>query len=278
MLSGKIVFLGLEPNISPRSRSTQTLRVGDQPITVIKAERLDSNRTLYRVNIEPVGDLPPTIIVKQQKEGWAEEFQRETEAYAIMKDLQGNVIPQFFGRGDFDGVPALFLSEIVGITLYDLARSNKSVDVETMKSQLQAAFRSLSAYGAIYWDQRLDNFLLCDNGDCNNSKVMVVDLEQIQFPATFRPWQLNVNQEGARSLMEDFRDIRHPDREPSPVRFWGSDAGNRHEERAKERPERERPNSHNAVSECGKAISRSHVISQHERRPREGSPEVPPVD
>lgn len=98
-----------------------------------------------------------------------------------------------------------------------------------MESQLQAAFRSLSAYGAIYWDQKLDNFVLCDNGDCNNSKVMVVDLEQVQFPATFRSWQLNVNQEGARSLIRDFRDIRHPDRESSPARPWRSDAGNSHE-------------------------------------------------
>lgn len=198
-----------------------------------KIEQLDPNRTLYRVTIEPVNGLPSTVVVKQQKEGWAEEFQRETEAYARMKDLQGNLIPQLFGRGDFDGVPSLFLSEIVGITLHDLARSKKSVNEETMKSQLQTVFRSLSAYGAIYWDQRLDNFLLCDNGDCNSSKVMVVDFEQVQFPATFHSWQLNVNQEGARSLMRDFRDIRHPDREESPPRLWRSDAGNRHEGRQK---------------------------------------------
>jgi hypothetical protein len=55
----------------------------------MKVERLDPNRTLYRVTIEPVSGLPSTIIVKQQKEGWTEEFQRETEAYANMKDLQG---------------------------------------------------------------------------------------------------------------------------------------------------------------------------------------------
>lgn len=72
---------------------------------MIKAEQLDPNHTLYRVEIEPVDDLPPTIIVKQQKEGWSEEFQQEIQAYAI---------PQFLGQGDFDGVPALILSEIVG--------------------------------------------------------------------------------------------------------------------------------------------------------------------
>lgn len=38
---------------------------------------------------------------------------------------------------------------------------------------------------------------------------------------------LSVNQEGAHSLMRDFKDIRHPDHESSPVWFWRSDAGSR---------------------------------------------------
>lgn len=197
-----------------------------------EVKQLDRNRTVYRVGIEPIGDLPPTIIVKQQKEGWCEEFQQETQAYVNMKDLQGKVIPQLFGQGYFNGVPALILSEIVGTTLHDLARSKKSVNEKTMESQLEAVFESLSTYGAIYWDQKLDNFLFCDNRNRDNGKVMIVDLEQVQFPATFRPWQLNVNQEGARSLMRDFRDIRHPDRESSPVRSWRTDPGNRDGESA----------------------------------------------
>lgn len=142
-----------------------------------------------------------------------------------MKNLQGNLIPQLFGQCDFDGVPALILSEIVGVTLHDLARGKKSIDEKAMESQLGAAFKSMSAYGAIYWDQRLDNFLLCNNGDCNDGKVMVVDLEEVRFPATFRPWELNVNEEGARSLMEDYKDIRYRDRERSPISFWRPEAG-----------------------------------------------------
>jgi hypothetical protein len=158
-----------------------------------------------------------------------------------MKDLQGKFIPKLFGRGDFDGVPALILSEIVGITLHDLARSKQSVNEKTLKSQLEAAFKSISAYGAIYRDQKLDNFLFCDSGDCNNGKVMVVDLEEVQFPATFRSWELDVNQEGARSLINDFRDVWHPDREDSPVRFWYSDPGNRDEESEKSAPSTSEP-------------------------------------
>lgn len=141
-----------------------------------------------------------------------------------MENLQGNLIPQLFGQYDFDGVPALILSEIIGVTLHNLARGKKSIDEKAIESQLRAAFRSMSAYGAIYWDQRLDNFLLCNNGDCNDGKVMVVDLEEVRFPAIFRPWELNVNEEGARSLMEDYKDIRYRDRKRSPISFWRSKA------------------------------------------------------
>ncbi|KAJ5131419.1 uncharacterized protein N7515_007458 [Penicillium bovifimosum] len=88
-----------------------------------------------------------------------------------------------------------------------------------MESQLQALFKSLSAYGAIYWDQKRDNFLFCDNGERNSSKAMVVDLEGVQFPATHHSWQLDFNQQGARSLMSDSRDIRHPDPEKWLVGF-----------------------------------------------------------
>ena len=125
------------------------------------------------------------------------------------------MIPHFFGHGSFEELPALIQSEVVGTTLYDLARDKKcKVQEEALESQLEEVFNALSEYGAVYWDQKLDNFLLCDNG-----KVMVVDLEQVRFPETLRRWESNVNRRGAPSLMRDFKDVRHPNRESSPVRF-----------------------------------------------------------
>lgn len=108
------------------------------------------------MKIETFGDLPQTIIVKQPKEGWSDEFAQEEQAYTKLKDLQGGVIPQLFRQGYFDGVPALILSEVVGTTLYDLTRSKKvhvhRTTLETLESELETVFKTLSTYGAIYWD------------------------------------------------------------------------------------------------------------------------------
>ncbi|KAJ6095932.1 fructose-bisphosphate aldolase [Penicillium sp. IBT 16267x] len=189
--------------------SGKTLKLGDHAITVTDVKRLDQNRSVYRLEIEPVNGLPSTVVLKQQKEGWPSAFEKEEQAYRRLKDLQGDMIPQFFGSGYFSGFRSLVFSEVVGITLLALAHSERPVDEEKMKNQLTELFRSLSARGAIYWDSRLDNFMYCDKGVSGTSKVMVVDLEQVEFPTSFRPWQLGVNKEDARALMEDFRDIQH---------------------------------------------------------------------
>ena len=208
----------------------QTLKLGDQTITVTDVKRLDQNRPVYRLEIEPVNNLLSTVIIKQQKEGWSDEFEKEASSYGRLKDLQGDKIPVFFGQGYFDGIRALVFSEVVGTTLLDLARSKKPIDEKTMKDKLIGVFQSLSARGAIYWDQKLDNFMYCDNGAPDASKVMVVDFEQVEFPTLFRPWKLGVNNEGARALMDDFRDTRDRYHETSPVRPWEHEPDSRDEE------------------------------------------------
>lgn len=183
---------------------------------------MDPNRTVYRFKLAQGSfrhNIPPTatsVIVKQQKDEWEEEFEDEERAYNRLKDLQGKVIPTFYGRGQIDGIPALILSELHGIKLNDLARSNDcEVPVELLKAYLEKVFDEFSKHNALYRDQKLDNFLLCDEG-----KVMVVDLEQVEFPAQLRDWQYSINQEGARSLVEDFTYLRRPKRESSPLAFW----------------------------------------------------------
>lgn len=134
------------------------------------------------------------------------------------------MIPVFYGRGQLDGIPALILSELHGVTLEDLARSsNYEVPEESLKAYLEEVFEELSKHKALYRDQKLHNFLLCDNEGHEQNKVMAVDLEQVEFPDQLRPWQYSINQEGARSLMEDFRYMRNPRRESSPLDFWMSE-------------------------------------------------------
>lgn len=69
-------------------------------------------------------------------------------------------------------------------------------------------------HGAEHWDQKLGNFLFCDNG-----KVIVVDLEEVRFPDKCGPWEDSVNLGGVLHLMSDFRSIREPNRPSSPISF-----------------------------------------------------------
>lgn len=188
-------------------------------------ELLDDRRTVYRFTLDPSSyrhSIPQTVtsvIVKQQKNDWEEEFRNEKAVYDRLKALQGKVIPFLFGQGCYEGLPALVLSEIDGVTLDELARSKKHFSKETLEACLEDVFRQFSEYGALYRDQRLDNFLLCDHHS-QQCKVMAVDLEQVDFPDRLHPWKTQINSDGAMSIMRDFEDMQYPHREPSPVQMW----------------------------------------------------------
>lgn len=183
---------------------------------------------MYRFHLEPnsscyqhiIPETATSIIIKQQKEDWEEEFEDEQTAYTKLKNLQGDAIPYFYGEGYYDGLPALVLSDIRGTTLDDLARSNEEVPEKCLKSYLEDVFDKLSKYQAFYLDQKLDNFILCGDREHGYSKVMAVDLENVEIPSQVRRWHWSINQEGARSLMEEFRYRRNPRRELSPLKIW----------------------------------------------------------
>ena len=95
---------------------------------------------VFRVEIEPIVGLPRFIIVKQQKAkgGGAKDFECEKEAYSRLQELQGRVIPQYFGDGPFYGILAMFLLEIIGSTLYNVAR-NKNLGIDTSNLETYSA-------------------------------------------------------------------------------------------------------------------------------------------
>ncbi|KAB8211922.1 hypothetical protein BDV34DRAFT_184443 [Aspergillus parasiticus] len=210
----------------------RTIKLTDgHELTATEAELLDQQRTVYRLKIAPdpdrhkISTTATSVIVKQQKDEWEDEFENEETAYNRLEKLQGEVIPYFYGRGYFNGRPALILSDIDGISLKDLAHSSNETSEDSLKAHLEEAFSKLSEYGAIYQDQRLDNFLLCFDKECGKSKVRVVDLEQVEFPQKVRPWHRQINQEGARSLIEDFRYRRNPGCKSPPLQLWVSGNG-----------------------------------------------------
>lgn len=201
----------------PSSCNLGTVQIDNRSIIARKVERLDPQRDgIFRLEIEPTLDLPPTIIVKQQKNSQETWFHHEIEVYKRLQALQGKVIPQLLGVGSFNGAPALLLSEIFGPTLYDLARDKHSgVNPDDVKSQLEISLESLTKEGAIYWDQRLDNFILSKDG-----RIMIIDLEDVAFPKEPTDRERGINFAGVRYLMSRFRDARDPNRPPSPVPLW----------------------------------------------------------
>ncbi|CAG8410946.1 unnamed protein product [Penicillium salamii] len=199
----------------------KTLYLNDLPINVIEAERLHPGRTVFRLTLSSplCYNIPSTstVIVKQQRIGWEDEFQREIQAYEKLENLQGTIIPIFFGQGSFNGLDALVISEVEGITLHDLARGNFGVQQEALKMHLEKALGAFDEHKAVYWDAKPDNFLFCADAIPEQSKVMVVDLEQVEFPRPLQPWHHNLNSGNVCNLISKFKDGQNPNRPLSPA-------------------------------------------------------------
>ncbi|KAJ6189570.1 hypothetical protein N7519_004478 [Penicillium mononematosum] len=198
------------------------------PINVTIAERLVLGRTVFRLTLSPplrynlpseptVTASTSTVIVKQQKKGWEGEFQQEIQAYEKLVSLQGTIIPIFFGQGSFNGHDALVISEVNGITLHDLAKENVGVQPEALEKHLESALTAFDDHEAVYWDAKLDNFLFCAGINPEQSKIMIVDLEQVEFPRPLEPWLVNINSRSAPDLISRFKDRQNPNRPLSPA-------------------------------------------------------------
>lgn len=191
---------------------------------MITDELLHKRRpTVHRVKLkEPRHGLPEIVIVKQEKHERSHEFRNEINAYNTLQQLQGTVIPILFGQGSFNECPALILSEVKGFTLRDLAKKfdETVVPEKTVESGLEKVFRELYSYGAVHCDPNLGNFLFC-----NNEKVVVIDLEEIEFPDRRQSWENSVPLGNVGYLMSRFRDVRYPNRPSSPIPCWESSSG-----------------------------------------------------
>ncbi|KAJ6003768.1 hypothetical protein N7522_006460 [Penicillium canescens] len=197
-----------------------------QPIAARSIGQLNQHGTVHLLELDAKSsprDFPSKVIVKQEKDGWQTEFRREKEAYKRLRSLQGEVIPEYLGEGMFNDRPAIILSEIVGTPLHLLARETE-VDEEALRLQLMDAFKALYEKEAKYWDERLDNFLLCDNRESNPSKVMIVDLEDVYFPEDSpswenfdQPWEESLNFATACSLMKEFTRLRRLYCQPTAI-------------------------------------------------------------
>ncbi|KAJ6023820.1 hypothetical protein N7540_004617 [Penicillium herquei] len=176
------------------------------PIHAESIKQLHPRRHVYRLELKLNQDLcglPTVVILKKMKEDWESEFQQEIDVYKKFKSLQGSVIPIFFGQATLDDSPAIIISEVIGMNLLDFARSMVPISEAELRCKLEKPMKAIHSLGAEYLDQRLDNFILCDTGE-----IMVVDLEQVDFPPKLDDWKKGVNYGGVGSLLYLFYQLR----------------------------------------------------------------------
>jgi hypothetical protein len=108
----------------------------------------------------------------------------------------------------YDASKTLVLSAIVGTTLYELASDNfpESKD-EALGGQFAKALKVLTSYGIEYFDEKLDNFLMLEDG-----RVTIVDLEHVRFNKS-KAWEESSHRASLGSLMREFKRIREPNRQ-----------------------------------------------------------------
>ncbi|KAK5998382.1 hypothetical protein PT974_00761 [Cladobotryum mycophilum] len=117
--------------------------------------------------------LPPAIVVKSEKPDWEDEFDDEVALYNRLSSLQGTVIPYYYGTTRLGGVRTHILSDIGGVSLP--LKGASGIDDPTFRKMLLRALGAIALQGFVHDDLKLDNFHLV--GD----KIMVLDLEQVEF-------------------------------------------------------------------------------------------------
>ncbi|KAL2255334.1 hypothetical protein VTK26DRAFT_3587 [Humicola hyalothermophila] len=122
--------------------------------------------------------LPDRAVLKTQKQDAEEEittelFETEVKAYSQLKPLQGIVIPRCYGRLRFNGVRALLLEHLGGVSL--VSPEGATLTLQELSDLLQPCYRALHAFGVHHEDPHLGNFQLVDG------KMMVLDFERVAF-------------------------------------------------------------------------------------------------
>jgi hypothetical protein len=155
--------------------------------------------------------LPKSVIVKLEKNEGCRAFQKEIDAYDNLQSLQGTVIPTVLGQGSFCGRRALFLSDIDGRTLYEAAQAD--IDEKKIGNHLEEALYALWECKAEYNDENPNNFLVC------HDRIVILDLEEVEFLAENPCWERSVNSGNVEYLLSRYKYMRNPGRPRSPMDF-----------------------------------------------------------
>ncbi|KIV98503.1 uncharacterized protein PV09_09691 [Verruconis gallopava] len=117
--------------------------------------------------VRPVWLLPPQLILKKKKDGWESEFEHEIAQYIEHENLQGRVLPIYYGRGSYDNIDGILLS-YCGTSLNE----RQDLTVDALKKKLRWALSWLADRNLVHKNLTLGNVLY------DGSKITIIDLEQ----------------------------------------------------------------------------------------------------
>lgn len=117
--------------------------------------------------------LPKSLVLKKLKPTREDLFDNEKRMYKRLHDLQGSMIPYFYGEGVCEGARALILSEVNGI---HPSHQIDPLPLEDFQDQVKLPLEALRDRGVVYDDVGLENLFIV--GD----KIMLVDLESVWEP------------------------------------------------------------------------------------------------
>ncbi|EJD40536.1 hypothetical protein AURDEDRAFT_90941 [Auricularia subglabra TFB-10046 SS5] len=138
-------------------------------------------------------------------------YAQEVAAYDVLSELQGDLIPRFYGTVAYRDIPGILLEYVPGPTLREIvatwtARTPRLPDAELAR----VCEAAVSVMGRIAWryeiinlDVRIDNFICCaDGGSMGRSPVVLIDLAQCEkhgkeTDEEWREWKAGLDEIGA---------------------------------------------------------------------------------
>ncbi|KAK2022500.1 hypothetical protein LX32DRAFT_629796 [Colletotrichum zoysiae] len=106
-------------------------------------------------------NLPRRIVLKKEHTDNQDLFDNELRVYRHLQSLQGNVIPECLGVAKIDGVRALLLSDIGGVSMLDLGMPR--LEQATLEHKLALPVRLIRQSGVHLGDFKMGNVHWCGN-------------------------------------------------------------------------------------------------------------------
>ncbi|TEY68111.1 hypothetical protein BOTCAL_0122g00130 [Botryotinia calthae] len=101
-----------------------------------------------------------------------DEFKTENGMFHYLKPFQGTFILKFYGEANYDGSPALVLSEIFEQSLHDIDFDTRpGADAPILEAKLQEASKVLIKYGVFHGDPELHHIFEAED------RIIITDLE-----------------------------------------------------------------------------------------------------